>query len=62
MSNDETIKATEFLNRAMQLNDKQYKKLCKKIQQDFENASTDDYTAILHIICSLDALRSKKGA
>lgn len=52
----------EFIEKAMQMNDKQYNKFCRRMQEEFSSASTEDYTTILHIICSLDALRSKKGA
>ncbi|MDE5670381.1 MAG: hypothetical protein K2I14_02815 [Eubacterium sp.] len=55
-------KIIEFLDKAMKMNDKQYNKFCRRMQEEFSNASTEDYTKILHIICSLDALRSKKGA
>lgn len=52
----------KFIEKALQLTDKQYNKFCSRMQEEFSSASTEDYTTILHIICSLDALRSKKGA
>lgn len=52
----------EFIEKALQLTDKQFDKFCRRLQEEFKNASTEDYTTILHIICSLDALRNKKGA
>ncbi len=52
----------EFIEKALQLTDKQFDKFCSRMQEEFKNASTEDYTTILHIICSLDALRNKKGA
>lgn len=62
MNNEKIVKATELLDKAIQMNDKQYNKFCKRLQNEFKDASTEKYTTILHIICSLDALRSKKGA
>lgn len=62
MSVEKIKKATELLDKAMQMNDKQYDKFCKRLHNEFKDASTEEYTTILHIICSLDALRSKKGA
>ncbi len=52
----------EFIEKAMQCTDKQFDKFCRRMQEEFSNASTEDYTTMLHIICSLDVLRSKKGA
>lgn len=59
---ERTNLATEFIEKAMQCTDKQFDKFCRRMQEEFSNASTEDYTEMLHIICSLDALRSKKGA
>lgn len=55
-------KIIEFIEKAMQCTDKQFDKFCRRMQEEFSNASTEDYTTMLHIICLLDALRSKKGA
>ncbi|MDE5671445.1 MAG: hypothetical protein K2J59_08300 [Eubacterium sp.] len=59
MSNEKIIKATEFLDKAMNLTDKQFEKFCDKMQKEFKDASTEKYTTILHIICSLDVLRKQ---
>lgn len=64
MSNEKITeaKATEFLDKAMKLTDKQFEEFCDKMQDEFKDASKEDYAKMLHIICSLDILRSKKGA
>ncbi len=62
MSNKVTeAEANEFLNKAMKLTDKQFDEFCNRMEEEFKDASAEEYTTILHIICSLDTLRSKKG-
>ncbi|MCH5317906.1 MAG: hypothetical protein J1E05_08010 [Eubacterium sp.] len=47
--------AIEFMEKALQLTEKQFETFCDRMQDEFQNDK--DYPTILKIICSLDRIR-----
>ena len=54
--------AATFIELALQCTDAQFKKFCDKMQEEFKDTSTEEYTKWLQMIKLLDALRNEKGA